>query len=35
MKYAAAVLLAVVVLAFTQCEGPAEPPKSPSYLPQR
>jgi hypothetical protein len=34
MKYAiAAALLVLVIVAFTQCAGPAETPKSPSYLP--
>jgi hypothetical protein len=37
MKYAiaAAALIALAVLAFTQCDGPEQTPESPSYLPQR
>jgi hypothetical protein len=31
----AAALLALAVIAFTQCAGPSETPQSPSYLPQR
>jgi hypothetical protein len=33
---AGAIVLAIIVaIAFTQCAGPSETPKSPSYLPQR
>lgn len=28
-------LLGIVALSFTLCSGPAQTPKSPSYLPQR
>ena len=28
-------MIGIVVLTFTMCEGPADTPKSPSYLPQR
>lgn len=28
-------LLGIVMLSFTMCGGPAETPKSPSYLPDR